>query len=225
MPDEPPIGGSNATDCGDACPPGPNFSGSAPLFPLPNLVLVPGGEQILHVFEPRYRAMLAHAMAGERLIAMAVLDPRGLCDTDGTPRIGDVVGLGRVVEHQSLPEGRALILLKGLGRYRVVHEERHRPFRVARLEPVPTTCSDVELATRESVRLVERVAKSGCFTDAVHDQPLAAGERLGDLLLAQLPADAWVRQQVFAIPDLARRLVAIHRILDGFGAGQVPSQN
>ena len=51
------------------------FAGSVRLFPLPNLVLFPHVMQPLHVFEPRYRSLLEDALASDRLITMALLDP------------------------------------------------------------------------------------------------------------------------------------------------------
>ena len=52
-----------------------DFSGLAPIFPLPNVVLFPNALLPLHIFEPRYRQMTADALEGERLIAMALLRP------------------------------------------------------------------------------------------------------------------------------------------------------
>ena len=52
-----------------------NFTGTVRLFPLPNLVLFPNVAQPLHVFEPRYRQLMADSLAADRLIAMALLQP------------------------------------------------------------------------------------------------------------------------------------------------------
>ena len=51
------------------------FSGQARIFALPNLVMIPHVMQALHIYEPRYRAMLEEAIEDDRLIAMAVLAP------------------------------------------------------------------------------------------------------------------------------------------------------
>ncbi len=53
-----------------------DFAGKVRVFPLPNLVLFPHVMQPLHIFEPRYRELLEDALAGDRLITMALLDPR-----------------------------------------------------------------------------------------------------------------------------------------------------
>ena len=50
-----------------------DFGGTARLFPLPNLVFFPHALQPLHIFEPRYRQMTADALAGDKLIALVLL--------------------------------------------------------------------------------------------------------------------------------------------------------
>jgi uncharacterized protein len=73
------------------------FCGVARLFPLPNLVLYPHVMQPLHIFEERYREMLEDALAGDRLIAMAVLEPGYEHDYDSRPPIGEYACLGKPI--------------------------------------------------------------------------------------------------------------------------------
>ncbi len=93
-----------------------NFSGTARVFPLPNLVLFPHVVQPLHIFEPRYRDMTADSLADDNLIAMALLQ----ADWESTglerPPIHKVVCLGRIVANQLLDDGRYLLLIRGLSR-------------------------------------------------------------------------------------------------------------
>jgi Lon protease-like protein len=111
------------------------FSGKARLFPLPNLVLFPHVIQPLHVFEPRYVEMLEDAIAGDRLIAMALLEPGWEDDYDGRPAIARVACLGRVLTWQAQPDNRYNLLLLGLRRVRVLCElPPNRPFREAEVE-------------------------------------------------------------------------------------------
>src|SRR5438105_12477392 len=105
------------------------------LFPLPNLVLFPGAMQPLHIFEPRYRQMTAHALAGDRLIGMALPLPGWEKDDAGRPAIHPVACIGRIVAEQRLPDGRFNILLRGLRRMRVIEEVVQTTlYRVARVE-------------------------------------------------------------------------------------------
>ena len=98
------------------------FSGTARLFPLPNLVLFPHVMQPLHIFEPRYCDLLKDAMADDRLIAMATLRPGWEGDYEGRPPIWPFACLGRVTVHHRLPEGSYNVLLTGLARIRLVRE-------------------------------------------------------------------------------------------------------
>jgi len=92
------------------------FSGVVRLFPLPNLVLFPHVLQPLHIFEPRYCEMLEDALAGDRLIAMAVLAPGWEKDYEGRPPVRPVACLGQIATHVRLPDGRHNLLLAGVAR-------------------------------------------------------------------------------------------------------------
>lgn len=98
------------------------FSGAVRLFPLPSLVMFPHALQPLHVFEPRYVAMLEDALADDQLLAMALLQPGWEADYDGQPAVFPVICVGRVVSHTRLENGRYNLLLLGLRRASVIHE-------------------------------------------------------------------------------------------------------
>jgi len=108
-----------------------------PLFPLPGIVLMPGTMLPLHVFEARYRALVADALAGDRTIGMAMLHPGWETAGEGEdPRIYPVGGAGEIVESEELEDGRYNILIEGRFRYRVVAESPSNPYRVAEVEEV-----------------------------------------------------------------------------------------
>jgi uncharacterized protein len=111
------------------------FSGKSRLFPLPNLVLFPHVMQPLHIFEQRYREMLEDALAGDRLITMALLTEGWESDYEGRPPIRSMACLGRITTHFRLADGTYNVLLLGLRRVRIVRElEPKRLFREAQLE-------------------------------------------------------------------------------------------
>ena len=111
------------------------FSGVVRLFPLPNLVLYPHVMQPLHVFEGRYREMLTDALADDKLITMAMLEPGWEPDYDSRPPIAPIACLGKVVTHHHLPDDRSNVLLLGLRRVRLVRElSPKRSFRQAEVE-------------------------------------------------------------------------------------------
>ena len=84
-----------------------------PVFPLP-LVLFPGAPLPLHIFEPRYRAMLADCMSGDRRFGI-LFRPDGVSDTDLLP--GDVGCVAHVETVKPLPDGRSNILVTGQERF------------------------------------------------------------------------------------------------------------
>lgn len=107
-----------------------------PLFPL-DAVLLPQTHLPLHVFEPRYRAMLADALAGEGLIGLHTLDPDEPPLPDGRPALRRYGCAGEVVEHEALPDGRSNIVLRGTFRYRLASERTGRAYRTAEVEQAP----------------------------------------------------------------------------------------
>ena len=88
-----------------------------PIFPLAGALLLPRTRLPLHIFEPRYRAMVSDALAGDRLIAM--VQPR---DQEDPPAVFGIGCLGRIVNSEQLEDGRYNIVLEGLTRLRIAQE-------------------------------------------------------------------------------------------------------
>ena len=88
-----------------------------PIFPLPNVVLFPNVFLPLHIFEPRYRQMVAHCVEGNEQFGLVYHDPdrHGPFSTDN----GGVGCVARILKYQPLPDGRSLILCRGLERFRI----------------------------------------------------------------------------------------------------------
>lgn len=193
------------------------FSGHVPLFPLPGTVLLPGALLPLHIFEPRYRAMVAHALEGERLIAMALLKPGYEADYDGNPEVEDTVCIGRILLEEPLADGRWNILLVGLRRARVLEEDRSRPFRLARVEVLEDAATDDDADEARALRELLTALPDALVRDesrrelVVHllGQPggpesLALGTLL-DLAADLLHLGVQDRQRLLATPDVAQR--------------------
>jgi ATP-dependent Lon protease len=113
------------------------FSGIVPVFPLPRTVFFPDALLPLHVFEPRYRAMVAAARGGEGLIAVATLLPGWEKDYEGAPAFHPLATVGRLLRVEDREDGRYDILLLGLERARLEEEFTEAPFRLARARTVP----------------------------------------------------------------------------------------
>lgn len=111
------------------------FDGCAPLFPLPNAVLFPHVALPLHIFEPRYRQMVADCLNEERWIALALLKPGWEPSADDRPAVHEMVCLGRITSAERLSSGKYNVILTGVHRAVVVDEpETDLPYRVGKLE-------------------------------------------------------------------------------------------
>ena len=88
-----------------------------PVFPLAGALLFPRSQLPLHIFEPRYRAMVRDALAGDRLIAM--VQPK---DGGEPPALFEIGCLGRIGTCEELDDGRFNLVLEGLSRFRIARE-------------------------------------------------------------------------------------------------------
>ena len=108
-----------------------------PLFPLPNVVLFPNVFLPLHIFEPRYREMVADALASDHMIGMVLLRHGWDRDYEGRPPVYPIGCSGVITHAERLHDGRYDIVLRGLDRFRIVEEDHARSYRRAIVEPVP----------------------------------------------------------------------------------------
>ena len=88
-----------------------------PVFPLAGALLFPRAQLPLHIFEPRYRAMIRDALAGDRLIGM--VQPRNEAEP---PALFEIGCMGRIVGSEQLDDGRFNIVLEGVSRFRILRE-------------------------------------------------------------------------------------------------------
>ncbi|MBM3928778.1 MAG: hypothetical protein FJ335_10015, partial [Sphingomonadales bacterium] len=108
------------------------------VFPLPGAILFPRMHLPLHIFEPRYRALVGDALARDRRIGM--IQPRGPARDPKGPPLFDVGCVGKIADVEALDDGRYNIVLEGLSRFRIVRElDVTTSFRQveAVLEPTP----------------------------------------------------------------------------------------
>lgn len=152
-----------------------------PVFPLPNVVLFPNVFLPLHVFEPRYRAMVGDALGGDRIIGMALLQPGFETDYEGRPPIYSVGCAGVITHSEPMADGRYNIVLRGLEKFRITDEDRSKPYRIAHIDSIPESVaeSDRTLLRQQRHRLeavlaaaIERSGAEPRFPPAVADEDL-----------------------------------------------------
>lgn len=185
-----------------------------PIFPLPSVQMFPHAVLPLHVFEPRYRALVRDALAGARLVGLPILEPGFEAEYDGRPPVRRVCGIGRLVAHEPLPDGRANILLEGVTRARIVEElppdAPYRVVRVERLDDVVPPGFDAHGAMGLLTALVDQLARKlpGSGGDSLRElarsQPSPGA--LTDVLAAALVSDAEERQHLIETLDVAARV-------------------
>jgi ATP-dependent Lon protease len=168
-----------------------------PIFPLPHVVLFPEALLQLHVFEPRYRKMLADCLASNGLLVVSQVDHVG-------GRIADVAGVGVIVEHQPLPDGRSNIIVAGRARVKLeeitVEDPPRYPYKRARARRLVDIEADVSEGDRAAL-----VAAATMFATEVRKHDPSFGLRLprgidagaiADACAFQLVVDANARQAI-----------------------------
>ena len=135
-----------------------------PIFPLPNVVLFPSALLPLHIFESRYRAMVADALEGERLIGMVMLRPGWEPHYEEAPVVYPVGCAGFITHADRLPDGRYNIMLRGLEKFRILGERPARDgiqrYRVAHVESIKEAKPVTTAASRDArSRLEKLIAK------------------------------------------------------------------
>ena len=109
---------------------------TVPVFPLLEALLLPGGRMPLNIFEPRYLQLVDDAMRGDRIIGMVQPALDGSKRHDDEPELCEVGCMGRIISLSETGDGRYLISLQGICRFRILQEMTVRtPFRQCRIVP------------------------------------------------------------------------------------------
>jgi ATP-dependent Lon protease len=188
-----------------------------PLFPLPT-VLFPGALMPLHIFEPRYRAMVRDALDSHRALAVVLITDPAVLDGHGHPTIAQVAGAGLIVDHVELPSGRFNILVRGRARVRLDElpfgEKPYRSARATLITPPPgeaapaAVSSLVSTATAFAARVRER--------DPRFEFPMpkdADTSTLADLCAQHLILDPDERQAVLETLEIGARVRRVTEVL------------
>lgn len=205
---------------------------AVPVFPLTGAVLLPRGVLPLNIFEPRYLAMVKDAMAASgaahRIIGM--IQPKGEARAAGEPPPLYTVGcLGRITEYRETDDGRILIALVGVSRFRVAAElERTTPYRQVmtdyhgfaddRHDPEPLDAASRAML-EEALRPYLDARGLAADWEAVHT---ADDEALVTALAGALPFEPAEKQALLETPTLADRAQTLAALMS-FAAGAGPS--
>ncbi len=177
---------------------------------LPGATLFPHALLPLFIFEPRYRQMLADALAADRMFCVGMVRP-GADEAEGDDSFYPVAGLGLIRACVTNPDGTLHLVLQGLRRVAIVGLAQQEPYRVARLSEVITRRGDLA----ENLDLAKRVAAL-CLRVAAHSpEATQMRERLEEVddpeILADIVAHTFVqddaeRQRLMEEPVVTQRL-------------------
>jgi hypothetical protein len=185
------------------------------VFPLPNVVLFPNVFLPLHIFEPRYREMVADALASDRMIGMVLLKPGWERDYEGRPPVYPIGCSGVMTHAERLPDGRYNIVLRGVERFRILEEDHGRSYRRAIVESVAegTLTSDDRAIVRHQRAKLEALLEGR--TEADRKIPGSMGdEDLINALAQYLGLEALEKQALLERKDLRARAESLVELLE-----------
>jgi len=173
------------------------------LFPLPGVFLFPHQVLPLHIFEDRYRTMVADLLDGPgRLVIAAPID--GESSAPGTtPNVLPVAGLGEILRHEKLEDGRYMIWVLGVSRVHIQEVECETPYRQVECLPFLETAVP-ELEAEELSREL-RDAASARLKEPLPLPDSTPPGLLADLLMQTLQASRILVERAFVEPDVSAR--------------------
>jgi Lon protease-like protein len=185
-----------------------------PLFPLPNVTFFPKTFLPLHVFEPRYRRMIANCLNGDRMLGVTLLKEGWQRDYFGRPPVCKSFGVGKIIDYDQLDNGCYNIVLEGLYRVRLIEEFSASDYRVARVQvlqdppidgirkQVSEIMREMNVATEHLMDLMPQMSEMIAAARSSHTHPLV----IADQLVSSIVMDAYERQSILEQDDPIRRL-------------------
>lgn len=187
------------------------------IFPLSEVVLFPDTLLPLHIFEPRYRKMLADSLDSDRLIGMVLVrDP----DASPQPSVYPVGCAGSIVEHKAFADGRALVVLKGTVKFRIRREiDTAEPYRVVEAQALyegPPPMDKVRAWRDELHECVRNLVRAASGEEETVERLFDKIDLLAmtNSLSSSLPLDVLEKQSLLECPtveDRERRLAEFLR--------------
>ncbi|MDY8109157.1 LON peptidase substrate-binding domain-containing protein [Fulvimarina sp. 2208YS6-2-32] len=189
-----------------------------PVFPLSGALLLPGGQLPLNIFEPRYLEMIDDAIASDRLIGMIQPSLDGALRADGEPELCRVGCLGRITSFSESGDGRYMVALHGVTRFRIIEEvETRLHYRTCRIKAFAGDLADADVAdavNRDGLLSIFRRYLAANQLEADWESVKSAPDDLlvSALCMMMAPQGAAERQALLEAEDLKTRtetLIAI----------------
>lgn len=190
----------------------------APVMVLPGAVLFPKAVLPLRIFEPRYRSMLEFALENDRMFCIAQMKP-GISDAVREEQFFHTAGIGLISASHTQADGTSNLMLQGLARVRFQGFVQERPFRIARITPLPPVESDsraVKALAEELRKLCAKIRVNGARLPEPFPEMLERMRDPDDLVNAiahSLIADGFERQSLMEEEDATERLRTLIRLI------------
>jgi Lon protease-like protein len=190
-----------------------------PIFPLPNVVLMPNASLPLFIFEERYKHMVRDCVQGDRYLAIALLR-KGWEQQSGTPRPYPVAGFGRIVRATRLPNDCMDIVVQGMGRIQMTDFYDDRPY----LRAAVTILRPAYAAGQSLTEAADGLRNS--FIKLLDVKGIAALELRTSLKLlgspidlvffitSHLPLDPYTKQEILQLAAVEEQITQVQRLLE-----------
>lgn len=179
-----------------------------PLFPLPNIVFFPHTRLPLHVFEPRYRQMVADTLETDSRFGIVLLREGWEADYFGAPAVHGFGTLGTIEQAVPLEDGRYNIVVRGDVRFRILEEVSRVPYRTARViaEPEVLHTAEQSYAQREWLAdLSRQYLRYLPDQTAVPEIETVNLDALTNALIMSLNLDVEEKQKLLEMSDVVAR--------------------
>ena len=166
---------------------------------LPNATLFPHTILPLYIFEPRYRAMLAHALETHRMFSVALQRPDRVRETPV-----EIAGIGVIRASVENKDGTSHLIVQGLTRIKLGPQTQTKPYRVHEIEVLPATAANPEVA--EAL-----MSKARQLVTTIFDEGLYPG---ADIIEQQTPGGDPMATDAQAVESYKQFLRQIEKIED-----------
>lgn len=195
-----------------------------PVMALPNAVLFPHSLLPLHIFERRYRDMLAFSLGGHRMFSVALMK-RGIEEATGIDDLCPVAGVGLIRACVGNENGTSNLVLQGLARVRLVDWTQERPFRIAKIEIAKSAPGNLVEAdalcekVKEFCMRIERIGVPLPPNLMDHLRQIDSPEILSDVVAAAFVSEPFQRQKLLEAYEVCERLRLLIQFLRSQAGG------
>ena len=188
-----------------------------PIFPLPNVVLLPNASLPLFIFEERYKEMVRDCLDSDRYLSVALLK-KGWEQQPEPPRPHPIAGFGRIVRASRLPNDCMDIVIQGMGRIEMMqfHDDRsYLRASVEVFEPTPMTEDVSQAADTMRARFISLLDARGisALELRTHLKLLSSPIDLVFFITSHLPLDHYIKQEILEQAAVEDQIAQLNDIL------------